>query len=129
VTGVQTCALPISFFELHDPLRYSRAVEYEIDEHARTVRQTWAYGSASAPWYSFFQGGVSPLPKTGNVLVNDGGKQVSPTIRQGFARLLEVTRTSQPEIVFELVLRDDAPFDALSWNVYLAERVESVYPR
>ncbi|MBI5434057.1 MAG: aryl-sulfate sulfotransferase [Planctomycetes bacterium] len=116
------------FVELRDPVRYSRAVEFKIDEQARTVEQVWSYGSSSQPWYSFFLGGVEPLPKTGNVLVTDGGKQISPTIRQGFARVFEVTHTAAPEIVFELVIRDDAPFDALSWSVYRSERLPSVYP-
>ncbi|MCE9595153.1 MAG: aryl-sulfate sulfotransferase [Planctomycetes bacterium] len=116
------------FLELRDPVRYSRAVEYRIDEKARTVEQVWSYGSASEPWYSFFLGGVEPLPKTGNVLITDGGKQVSPTIHQGFARIVEVTHTARPEIVFELVVRDDAPFDALSWSIYRSERHPSVYP-
>lgn len=120
------------FLELRDSFRYSRAVEYRIDEAARTIEQVWAYGSSAKPWYSFFLGGVEPLPETGNVLVTDGGKQISPTIRQGFARVFEVTHTAEgegePEIVFELVVRDDAPFDAFSWNVYRSQRLESVYP-
>lgn len=116
------------FLELRDPVRYSRAVEFRVDERVRTVEQVWSYGSSSQPWYSFFLGGVEPLPRTGNVLVTDGGKQISPTIRQGFARVFEVTHSDEPEMVFELVVRDDAPFDAFSWNIYRSQRLDSVYP-
>jgi hypothetical protein len=49
-------------------------------------------------------------------------------VRQGFARVFEVTRSDPAEIVFELVVRDEAPLDASSWNVYRSERLESVYP-
>lgn len=112
--------------ELRDPARYSRAVVYHIDEAAGTVRQVWSYGDPADPWYSFFLGGVEVLPRTGNLLVTDGGKQISPSVRQGFARIFEITRDAR--IVFELVVRDSAPVDALSWNVYRSERLPAVQP-
>ncbi len=114
--------------ELCDALRYSRAVQYRIDEKAMTVEQVWAYGGSATPWYSWILGGVAEMHATGNVLVTDGGKQISPTVRQGFARVFEVTRAKDPELVFELVVRDDSPIDAMSWNVYRSERFASVYP-
>lgn len=114
--------------ELREGARYSRAVIYRIDEKAQTVRQVWSYGSPAEPWYSFFLGNVVPMPRTGNLLVTDGGKQISPSVRQGYARVFEVTRSERPEIVFELVVRDEAPLDASSWNVYRSERLKSVYP-
>ena len=53
---------------------YSRVIEYEIDEEARTIRQVWAYGEAeNERFYTPFLGDVDPLPLTGNVLVTAGG--------------------------------------------------------
>jgi hypothetical protein len=111
---------------LEDPVRYSRAVEYRIDESSLAVEQVWSYGGAADPWYSFFLGVCERMPRTGNVLVTDGGKQVSPTVRQGYARVFEVTHAEEPEIVFEFVVRDEATLDALSWNVYRSERLVSL---
>ena len=57
---------------LPGPQRYSRAVEYVIDEAAMTVRQRWAFGGAGEGWYSAAVGDADELEATGNVLVTDG---------------------------------------------------------
>ena len=54
---------------------YSRAVEYAVDEEALTVRQAWAYpGPDAEPFYSSFLSDADWLPRTGNVLITDGGR-------------------------------------------------------
>ena len=113
-------------------LRYSRAVEYEVDPVAMTVRQVWAHGGPqdpSPPFYSFFLGDADPLPVTGNVLVTDGGKQVSATDPTRWARIAEVTRATPPQLVFEVEIRDDVGQPPVGYSVYRSQRVPSLYPR
>jgi len=106
--------------------RYSRAVVYHVDPAQRTVAQVWAYGGPEDPWYSSFLGDADELPTTGNVLVADGGK-TAPDSR-AFARLVEVTRSDPPQIVFEVLIDDDSGEPPFSWTVYRAERLAGVYP-
>lgn len=104
--------------------RYSRAVQYAIDEQAGTVQQVWSYGGADQLWYSSFLGDVDGMPLTGNVLVTDGGKATG----QLWARLVEVTREVDPQVVFEVELRESDSQSEIGWSVYRAERLESLYP-
>ena len=60
--------------------RYSRAVEYEIDEEKMTVKQVWQYGKErGSETYSRIVSDVDQLPQTGNIFfcpgsrVNNGG--------------------------------------------------------
>jgi arylsulfate sulfotransferase len=53
-----------------DDLNYTRAVEYEIDEDAMTVRQVWEYGGTSSERiYSGSRGDADWMLETGNVLI------------------------------------------------------------
>ena len=105
---------------------YSRAVEFDVDEAALTVRQRWAYPPSDAErFYSSFLSDADWLPDTGNVLITDGGRTRTvdtaggePEVRR-WARILEVTRGDPAETVFELVIDDDSP---TGWHVYRAER-------
>ena len=55
---------------------FSRGVEYDIDEHRRTVRQVWQYGEERGePYYSSIISDVDYLPLTGNRLVMPGRVQ------------------------------------------------------
>ncbi len=105
---------------------YSRAVEFEVDEAATSVRQRWAYPQSDAErFYSSFLGDADWLPDTGNVLITDGGRtrtvdtaEGEPEVRR-WARILEVTRDDPAETVFTLVIDDDSP---TGWHVYRAGR-------
>ena len=117
---------------------YSRAVEFKIDEGAGTVKQVWAYGGPGPD--AFFSSLVSEadlLPLTGNVLVTDGGRtrnergefaDVSQASRCS-ARILEVTHSETPEIVFELLIEDLSAEDPLRWSVYRSQRLPDLYPQ
>ena len=63
------------------------------------------------------------------MLVTDGGKQVEG-LQVGFARVVEVTYTTPPQKVFEVLVRDPNPAGpgAVSWSCYRSERFASVYP-
>jgi hypothetical protein len=116
---------------------YSRAVEFRIDEEDRSVREVWEYsgrvpvapgpaprrglGPSPLLWNSWFLGDADPLPATGNVLVTDGGKREGD---RNFARIVEVTRTDPPEIVFEVQIEDSTR--AVGWAVYRSERVSDL---
>ncbi|MDP6539189.1 MAG: aryl-sulfate sulfotransferase [Planctomycetota bacterium] len=111
-----------------DGLLYSRAVEYEIDEVEKTVRQVWEYsGQAGDVWYSSAYGDADALPQTGNVLVTDGARKANGQFPRAHVRLVEVTRDETPRIVWEMRFADTAPFGN-SWSAYRAERLDSVYP-
>lgn len=117
---------------------YSRVVEYSIDPEAMTVRQEWVYGGpGSERFFSSFVSEADWLPQTGNVLVTDGGRTRDEHDRftTGFektkktsARIFEITRTVQPEKVFELKVEDPAEENPQSWIVYRAERIPQLQP-
>ncbi len=54
---------------------FSRAVEYEVDEEKMEFRQVWSYGGPDDEiFFSPFLGDTDWLPKTGNILITDGGR-------------------------------------------------------
>ena len=113
--------------------KYSRAVEYEIDEEVMEVRQVWEYrGGADEPFYSFFVSDADWLPVTENVLITAGGliadtSGVATAAAAGrrSARIMEVTHESPAEKVFELLV--EADWDAGGWHVFRAQRIPSLY--
>ncbi len=117
-----------------DPVdNYSRVVEYEIDEEAMTLRQVWAYGEAdSERFYTPFLGDADSLPLTGNILVTAGGFVVDaegtltdfPGAGWHKVRIHEMTRTSPPETVFDLVIDEGMGVETRGWSVYRAARWE-----
>jgi arylsulfate sulfotransferase len=112
---------------------YSRVVEYRVDEARREVEQVWSFGGPGPDkFYSTFLGDADWLPETGNIQVTDGGRiraadggDNDTLDGQRFARILEVTRTTPPEVLFELVIDGDAP---RGWSVYRSERLPGLYP-
>ena len=75
---------------------YSRAVEYEIDEVNKTVKQVWTYGeSRGVETLSTIISDVDLLPKTNNILF-------APGIRFGFdySKIIEIQPFSNT-VVFE----------------------------
>lgn len=109
---------------------WSRAVDLRIDPRTRTVATEWSHGvppgGNGASFYSFFVGDADPLPN-GNVLVCDGGKMEPPPRGNLYARIVEVTRTSPAEVVFEAFVRDGDPVAPASHFCYRAWRVPSIY--
>ena len=112
---------------------FSRAVEFDVDDAAMTVRQRWAHaGAGAARFHSSFLSDADWLPETGNILITDGartreieGDDGEPVTRRG-ARIVEVTRTTPAETVFELVIDDDE--GPTGWHVYRAGRWSAQYP-
>lgn len=115
---------------------HSRVVEYRIDEAQGTVEQTWAYGGPETEiFYSPFLGDADALPKTGNVLITDGGRVTddkgvaSDEIFSGYksARIFEVTREVKPRKVFEIQIKPATPVGSPGWSVYRAARIPGLY--
>ena len=122
-----------------DPIeeRYSRAVEYRIDEENLTVTQLWSYGGLETDhFYAAFVSEADRLPATGNILLVNGGQEVDddgkpvyvgyeaeeyPRVRTS---LMEVTNTTPAEKLWEISI------DTIdgSWGSYRAERLPSLYP-
>ena len=112
---------------------FSRAVEFAIDEERLEFRELWSYGGRPGEiFYTPFLGETDWLPRTGNVLITDGGRVRQPDGKPGFhpaqgrkwARILEVTHTTPSDVVFEVVIDDPAQ----GWTVYRSERLASLYP-
>jgi len=96
---------------------FSRAVEYDINELTMEVEKVWEYGQFEDEIiFTPFVGDADSLPETGNVLITFGGIQ-SPTGTS--ARLIEVTRTTPAEKVFDL---------SIASLQYRSERLPSLYP-
>ncbi len=86
-----------------DQSLYSRAVEYEVNEEQRTVRQVWQFGKeAGHKYYAPARSSVQYLPQTGNHLFCPG---MSNTLSDGNSggRVVEIDPVTQ-QIVFELEL-------------------------
>ena len=120
-----------------DPLptteNYSRAVEFEVDEEAMTVRQVWDYGRTQAEkFYATFVSGAVMLPETRNVFVDFGGLMVDgdnlpterPHVDCGYVRMAEVTHDDEPEVVFEFFM-DDRP--GKGWDSYRGQRISNFF--
>jgi len=111
---------------------YSRAVEFDVDEEAMTVRQTWAYGEeANGKVFACYQGGAYRLPQTGNTFINYGGVCTKGGIPVGTpsdsfckARLIEVT--PDHEVVFDMWIYDVSAENALPLSSFRSEFVPIV---
>lgn len=117
--------------------RYSRGVEFSIDEENMTVTQLWSYGGLDTDrFYSSFVGEADLLPETGNVLLVNGGQEVddaSEPIYVGYEgdvlprvklSVMEVTHTMPAEKVWQISI--DTPDGG--WGAYRAERLPTLYP-
>jgi hypothetical protein len=113
---------------------YSRAVEFRIDEEAMTVEQVWQYkGKDADRFFAPFISEVDLMPQTGNVLVTNGGlvddKDGNPSDQilggHHWSAIVEVTKTTPAEKVFEVVIKDTPPD---GWAVYRSQRLPSLYP-
>jgi len=111
--------------------RFSRVVEYRVDEEEGTVEQVWVYGPEQEWFMSPFISDADFLPETGNVLITDGGRFVDQDGNQqrtfggrNWARVLEVTRDEAKEKLWELVIDDPSR----GYSIYRAQRFVSLYP-
>jgi len=113
---------------------YSRAVEYAI--RGKRVSEVWASdhpGPDAVVTYAM--GDADWLPETGNVLVSYGLCPPTASLPQAtwrniltfpsWSRIREVTHTTPPQVVWELVVRDPSP-DPLGWTIFGAERLPSL---
>ena len=114
--------------------RYSRVVEFAVDEQAMTVEQVWSYdGRPDNSFYSSFVSDADWLPVTGNVLITDGARRTNDdgvNAERGeatnyWARIVEVTHTEPAEVVFEVHLKKGG---VGNWHIYRGERLSSLYP-
>ena len=117
---------------------YSRAVEYQINEHTMEVSQVWEYGRTNVAqrlWVDH-EGNAEPQPKTGNVLIDFAAVNyingVAPSAYGPAAyvvRLTEVTHDPTPQIVFDLELTefDNPLFPYKLVSAYRAHRIQDLY--
>lgn len=111
---------------------FSRVVEIELDTTTKTYKEIWNYGGRKGEmFYSPILSEADWLPITNNILITDGARIRRPNGTAGghpnqgkeWARVLEVTRTTPAEKVFEVVL-DDPQW---GWTIYRSERIPSLY--
>jgi arylsulfate sulfotransferase len=85
----------------NDINNYSRAVEYEINDDKKTVKQIWQYGKERGEeMFSAIVGDVDYLPTTKNILVTSG--HISPQNNHS-GKIIEVNRETAEE-VFEATI-------------------------
>lgn len=116
---------------------WSRAVIFSVDETARTVTQVWEWGSdIGEKIYAPYLGNAAEMPVTGNVLTVFGGIIHGPDGQptddlldcKVSARVIEVTRGSEPsEKVFDMGVKDTDE-GLQGWRVYSGKHWSSLYP-
>ena len=123
---------------VEDPLNYSRAVEYRIDEQAMAVEQVWDYGRTNAELrlYTPWEGSAAPLPNTGNVLITfpavayeNGNPPSSYGPLATMTRIKEVARDEDAAVVFDLAISMYRRVDyaGKECSVYRAQRIPDLY--
>ena len=97
-----------------------------------SASEVWSYqGVEGERFYSSFLSDADWLPVTGNVLVDDGARtrtvedETGEPTDHNWARVVELTRTTPAETVFEVVIDDDPP---AGWRVYRAQRISRLHP-
>jgi arylsulfate sulfotransferase len=111
---------------------YSRAAEYALDPGRGTAREVWA-SDAPGPEsvITYAMGDADWLPRTGNVLVSYGlcvprvpGLTWENALRYPcWTRAREVTHSDPPQVVWEVVLRDEEHEPPVGWNVFGSKRL------
>ncbi len=99
-------------------LSYSKAVEFEIDEEAMTMRQVWQYGKERGKEMSSpITSDVDALPQTGNRLITSGNVRGSG--KPGHAKMVEVTYPDN-KVVFEadIFFKDALGTKEKSWGQF-----------
>lgn len=101
---------------LSDNNQYSRAVEYEVDEVKRTVRQVWQYGKDRPDCYGPARSSVQYLPQTKHVLFCSAMQNKLSNGSYG-AHVIEVDRQTN-EVVYELELSSAVFHRAIRIGLY-----------
>lgn len=108
---------------------WSRAVEYEFDETAKTARQVWSSEMEGEPKVvTIAMGSASPMPKTGNVIVGYGAildpdrvDEITWETRSKIGqvtRVREYSRTDPPRVVWDLRLLPTGSDPKIGWNLF-----------
>ena len=120
-----------TYRNFEDKNRYSRAVEYKIDEENRTVQQVWQYGKErGVDFYSSVVSDVDFMPDSQHVLVTSG--YLHPRTNHS-AKIVEVDYETGEE-VFEATMYLNTKYGdktVAGWGqtdiLYRAERMELKY--
>lgn len=121
---------------------FSRGVEYLVDEDAMTVREVWtsARDDSAVKERTWAMGDAHRLEESDTMLVihsicmpdrdDMSYDENNPAIRHpddfaSSARILEYTRTDEPEILFDVVIED--PHEIMQWEVFGGLRTPSLY--
>lgn len=110
---------------------YSRAVEYQIDENKKTVRQVWQYGKErSVDFYSMIIGDVDYLPQTENILITSG--YIKPETENFSGKIVEVDYKTGEEVfeatlIYKTLNGDKTGAWGQSDILYRSERMELKY--
>ncbi len=111
---------------------YSRVVEFEVDEDARTVRQVWSYGAGPGErLYACYQGGAFRLPRTGNTFMTYGGVvtvdgQPADAAEAGFCRSRLIEVTPDGEVVFDMWVDGSGGDPPMPLSVVRAEHLPPI---
>ena len=111
--------------EMPEEERFSRAVEFRVDETAGTVEELWSYGPEQEHFLSPFISDADYLPETGNILITDGGRKEGSDDGYRWGRILEVTHDKNPKKLWEVHIKDPE----VHYSVYRAQRFLSLYPK
>ncbi|MBX2872259.1 MAG: aryl-sulfate sulfotransferase [Saprospiraceae bacterium] len=92
---------------------YSRAVEFEIDEENRQVRQVWAYGKERGlETYSGIVSDADYLPEHNRVVLSPGAMVQGS---REFGRIVEVDYTTK-EVLFEATITPPVSFYTITFH-------------
>ncbi len=113
----------------------SRAVRFEVDAEAGTVRQAWTFEeTTTGPLYAPALSDADPLPTTGNVLVDYGRLEGEGERSNGEAglgklsvRLVEVA-PEDGEVVLDVRFSAPEEVEPQGYISYRVEWLESFYP-
>ena len=122
------------------PLRpaqtWTRAVEYDINEETRSVKQVWAsQGPAMDRLMTFAMGEADAMPTTGNVLLFYGSAAVVTDMSLDWedvlapgggtdrgTRIREFTGTNPSEVVWDIDIYDSSE-NQVRWGIYGGARI------
>lgn len=127
---------PFEGIPLSDPSTwYSRVVEFQIDEDAQTVSQTWVLDRLGGEdFFSAFVGDADYLPATGNILATFGylarvGDRTN--LERGFSersvRIVGVDYDDPTDVVLDVEFVDYAAEEGAGWTAYRGQRVPNLY--
>ncbi len=111
---------------------YSRAMEFALDPETKTARLVWVSdrpGPDAVTTYAM--GDADWLPQRGNVLVCYGGS--TRRVKKGRGRpwplVREFAHTNPPELLYEVVLAEEARPPKVDWLLFGAKRVPLPFTR